>query len=133
MPRLEVSLAWSVVLRGIFFAVAMDGVLVVLLEMLAADAAAYPDRGGVAPAARRPVHGGKKVANLLLGAARIGRKLGVVGMREVEINGEPGCVFEDGDGRAIAVVALNIADDQVQTIHAVANPEKLQHLGRSER
>ena len=54
-------------------------------------------------------------------------------MREVEINGEPGCVFEDGDGRAIAMVALNIADDQVQTIHAVANPEKLQHLGRSTR
>jgi hypothetical protein len=40
-------------------------------------------------------------------------------------------VFEDGDGRAIAVVALNIADDQVQMIHAVANPEKLQRLGRS--
>jgi RNA polymerase sigma-70 factor, ECF subfamily len=57
----------------------------------------------------------------------------VVGMREVEINGEPGCVFEDGDGRAIAVVALNIADDQVQTIHAVANPEKLQHLDRPAR
>lgn len=66
------------------------------------------------------------------GAARIGRKLGVVVMREVEINSEPGCVFEDGDGRAIAVVALNIADDQVQTIHAVANPEKLRHLGRSD-
>ena len=50
-----------------------------------------------------------------------------------EINGEPGCVFEDRDGRAIAVVALDIADDQVKTIRAVANPEKLQHLGRSER
>jgi RNA polymerase sigma-70 factor (ECF subfamily) len=87
--------------------------------------------GGIAPASRRPVLGEKKVANLLLGAARIGRKLGVVGMREVEIDGEPGCVFEDGDGHAIAVVALNIADDQVQTIHAVANPEKLHHLGRS--
>ena len=49
-------------------------------------------------------------------------------MREVEINGEPGCVFEDGGGRAIAMVALNIADDQVQTIHAVADLEKLQHL-----
>jgi hypothetical protein len=35
--------------------------------------------------------------------------------------------------QAIAVVALNIADDQVQTIHAVANPEKLHHLGRSPR
>jgi len=50
-------------------------------------------------------------------------------MREVEINGEPG-VFEDADGRAVAVVALNIADDQVHTIHAVANPEKLQRLDR---
>ncbi len=70
------------------------------------------------PASRRPVQGRKKVANLLLSAARIGRKLGVVGMREVEINGEPGCVFVDEDGRALAAVALNIADDQVQTIHA---------------
>ena len=35
--------------------------------------------------------------------------------------------------QAIAVVILNIADDQVQTIHAVANPEKLHHLGRSPR
>ncbi len=101
--------------------------------MLAADAVAYADGGGKAPASRHPVHGGKKVANLLLGAARIGRKLGVVGMRQVEINGEPGCVFDDRDGRADRVVALDIADDQVQTIRAVANPEKLQHLARSER
>ena len=35
--------------------------------------------------------------------------------------------------QAIAVVFLNIADDQVQTIQAVANPEKLHHLGRSPR
>ena len=35
--------------------------------------------------------------------------------------------------QAIAVVALNIADDQVQMIHAVADPEKLLHLGRSPR
>jgi hypothetical protein len=28
-------------------------------------------------------------------------------------------------------VALNIADDVVQTLRAVSNPEKLQHLGRS--
>ena len=131
-PRFEASRARKEELARRFFAAAMDGDLDGLLEMLAADAVAYADGGGLAPASRRPVHGGKKVANLLLGAARIGRKLGVVGMREVEINGEPGCVFEDGDGRAIAVVALNIAEDQVQTIHAVANPEKLHHLGRAE-
>jgi hypothetical protein len=38
------------------------------------------------------------VANQLLNAAKIGRSLGVAGMREVEINGEPGAVFEDRDG-----------------------------------
>ena len=37
-------------------------------------------------------------------------------------------MFEDRDCHAIAVVALNIADDHVQTIHAVANPGKLHHL-----
>jgi hypothetical protein len=47
----------------------MDGDLDGLLEMLAADAVAYADGGGLAPASRRPVHAGKKVANLLLGAA----------------------------------------------------------------
>jgi len=129
----QISRARKEELARRFFAAAMDGDLDGLLQMLAADAVAYADGGGLAPASRRPVHGGKKVANLLLGAARIGRKLGVVGMREVEINGEPGCVFEDGEGHAIAVVALNIADDQVQTIHAVANPEKLQHLERPTR
>ena len=51
-------------------------------------------------------------------------------MRTVEINGEPGAIFVDDDGQAIAVVALDIADDQVQTIRAVSNPEKLRHLGR---
>ena len=39
-------------------------------------------------------------------------------------------MFDDRDGRAVAVVALDIADDQIQTIHAISNPEKLRHLGR---
>jgi RNA polymerase sigma-70 factor, ECF subfamily len=129
-PRFEASRARKEELARRFFDAAMDGDLDGLLEMLAADAVAYADGGGVAPASRRPVHGRKKIANLLLGAAKIGRSIGVVGMRQVEINGEPGGVFVDEEGRAIAAVALNIADDQVQTIHAVANPKKLRHLDR---
>jgi hypothetical protein len=39
-------------------------------------------------------------------------------------------LLQERGGRAIAVLALNIADDHVQTIHAVANPEKLHHLSR---
>jgi RNA polymerase sigma-70 factor (ECF subfamily) len=132
-PRFEASRARKEELARRFFAAAMDGDFDGLLEMLAADAVAYADGGGLAPATRHPVHGRKKVANLLLGASRTGRRLGVVGVREVEINGEPGCVFVDRDDRAIAVVALDIADGRVQTIHAVSNPEKLRHLDRSGR
>src|SRR6266536_2380391 len=73
-PRFEASRARKEGLARRFFAAAMDGDLDGLLEMLSADAVAYGDGGGLAPASRRPVHGGKKVANLLLGAARIGRK-----------------------------------------------------------
>jgi hypothetical protein len=29
----------------------------------------------------------------------------------------------------VAVVTIEVADDQIQTIRAVSNPEKLRHLG----
>jgi RNA polymerase sigma-70 factor (ECF subfamily) len=70
------------------------------------------------------------VGRLLIGAAGGGVRAGVVGMRSVEINGQPGAVFIDADGRPIAAVSLDIVDDQVQTVHAVSNPEKLRHLER---
>jgi RNA polymerase sigma-70 factor, ECF subfamily len=129
-PRFEASRARKEELARRFFAAALDGDLDGLLEMLAADAVAYADGGGVAPAAPHPVHGGKKVGNLLMAGARRGRELGVVGMRRVEINGEPGAIFVRGDGEPVGVVALEISDDQVQTIRAISNPEKIRHLRR---
>jgi hypothetical protein len=76
------------------------------------------------------VHGRKKVGNLRMAGARRGRDLGVVGMRRVEINGEPGAIFVRRDGEPVGVVALEISDDQVQTIRAISNPEKIRHLRR---
>jgi RNA polymerase sigma-70 factor, ECF subfamily len=52
----------------------------------------------------------------------------VIGARYLEINGQPGAIFIDPEGRPLAVVTLDIADDQVQTVRAVSNPEKLRHL-----
>jgi len=49
----------------------------------------------------------------------------------VEINGQPGAVFLDRDEQPLVAVALDIVDGQVQTIRAVANPEKLRHLRHS--
>ncbi len=44
------------------------------------------------------------------------------------VNGQPGLVASDAGG-LIAVIALDVLDGQVQAIRAVANPEKLRHLG----
>jgi RNA polymerase sigma-70 factor (ECF subfamily) len=51
-------------------------------------------------------------------------------MRLAEINGQPGALFFDPDGVPVVAVSLDIADDLVQTLHAVSNPEKLEHLRR---
>ena len=129
-PRFEVSRARKDELADRFFAAAMGGDLDGLVTMLADDVVAYADGGGQRFAAQHPVHGRKKVGNLLRAGAERGRQLGVIGMRRVEINGEPGAIFVGKDGEAISVVALDIAGDQIQTIRAVSNPEKLRHLGR---
>jgi len=129
-PRFEASRARKEELARRFFDAARDGDLDGLVSMLAGDAVAYGDGGGKTPAFPRPVHGRDKVARLLLGARAGGERLGVTGMRLVEINGQPGAVFVDRDDRPIVAVALDIADGLVQTIRAVSNPEKLQHLRR---
>jgi RNA polymerase sigma-70 factor, ECF subfamily len=130
-PRFEASRARKEELARRFFEAAYDGDLDGLVGMLAADAVAYGDGGGKAPALPRPVHGRDKVARLLLGAREGGQRRGVVGMRLVEINGQPGALFVDSADRPLAAVTLDIADGLVQTIRAVANPEKLRHLSRS--
>ena len=51
-----------------------------------------------------------------------------VTLREMD---QPGAVFLDRDDQPLVAVSLDIADDLVQTIRAVANPEKLRHLRKS--
>jgi RNA polymerase sigma-70 factor, ECF subfamily len=127
-PRFEASKAQREELASRFFRAAADGDLQGLEGMLAADVVAYADGGGKGLAFPRPVHGREKVARLLHGAAGQGRRFGVVAMRLAEINGQPGALFLDADDAPVAAVSLDIADGQIQTLHAVSNPEKLAHL-----
>jgi RNA polymerase sigma-70 factor (ECF subfamily) len=127
-PRFEASKAQREELARRFFQAAAEGDLEGLEGMLAADVMAYADGGGKGLAFPKPVHGREKVARLLQGAAGQGRRFGVVAMRLVEINGQPGALFLDPDDAPVAAVSLDIADGQVQTLHAVSNPEKLAHL-----
>jgi RNA polymerase sigma-70 factor (ECF subfamily) len=49
--------------------------------------------------------------------------------RRVEINGQPGALLLDGEGRLISVMALDIADDQAHGVNSIINPDKLRHIG----
>ena len=127
-PRFEASREQREALAQRFFEAAGAGDQEGLLGLLAADVVAYADGGGKGLAFPKPVHGRDKVARLLMGAAAGGVRAGVVGMRSVQINGQPGALYVDADGAPIAAVTLDIVDDQVQTLHAVSNPEKLRHI-----
>jgi hypothetical protein len=52
-----------------------------------------------------------------------------VSIRLAWVNGQPGAVFYDAEGRVVSVVELDIADGVVQTIRSVVNPDKLGHIG----
>jgi RNA polymerase sigma-70 factor (ECF subfamily) len=56
------------------------------------------------------------------------RQLGIE-IRQVEINGQPGALVLDPNGRLTNVFSLDIADGAVQVIRSVINPDKLRHLG----
>jgi RNA polymerase sigma-70 factor (ECF subfamily) len=127
-PRFEASRERREELARRFFAAVTEGDTDGLLALLAADVVAYGDGGGKAPALPKPVYGRDRVARLLLGVAARGARLGVRGARYVEINAQPGAIFLDPDGRPLSAVTLDIADGLVQTVRAVANPEKLRHL-----
>ena len=127
-PRFEASRKRREELAKRFFEAVGEGDTEGLIGLLAADVVAYGDGGGKAPAFPRPINGREKVARLLLGVAARGARLRVTGTKLVEINGQPGALFADADGRLLAAVVLDIADDLVQSVRAIANPAKLRHL-----
>jgi RNA polymerase sigma-70 factor (ECF subfamily) len=128
-PRFEASRRRRQELATRFFAAIEGGDVDGLVELLAADVVMYGDGGGKAPARATPLHGALPVARFLLGLGRYGRAEGI-GLRPVQVNGQPGALATDAAGRTVGVLALDIADGRVQTVHSVVNPDKLRHLER---
>jgi RNA polymerase sigma-70 factor (TIGR02957 family) len=112
-----------------FFDAAEGGDMDALLAMVAPDVVFQGDGGGKAQAIGQPLAGRQQVLRLLTGLYRRGRALGA-SHRLAWINGQPGAVTYDADGRVVNVFALDIADGMVQAIRSVVNPDKLAHLGR---
>jgi RNA polymerase sigma-70 factor (TIGR02957 family) len=111
-----------------FFEAAAGGDMDALLGMLAPDVVVHGDGGGKAQAIGKPLAGRQRVMRLLVGQLRRVRSLGV-SLRLAWVNGQPGAVLYDSEGRVVSVVALDVADGVVQAIRAVVNPDKLGHIG----
>jgi RNA polymerase sigma-70 factor, ECF subfamily len=127
-PRFEASRREREELAERFFAAASDGNLDGLVELLAADVVVYGDGGGKAPQWGRPIVGADHVGRLFVNLGRQMAELGV-SIRPHQVNGQPGGVVLDSEGRVVNVISLEIVDGAVQTVRSVINPEKLQHIG----
>jgi RNA polymerase sigma-70 factor (ECF subfamily) len=105
-----------------FFAACQSGDVGAIESMLAADVALISDGGGKAFAAKQPVVGVRKVANLL---AVVFRKLRAVGeATPTTVNGGPGVVFTVA-GRPVEVMTLAADGGRVSRLYVVLNPDKL--------
>ena len=97
--------------------------------MLAHDVVLRGDGGGKAPALAQALQGRARVAKTLRAWGRqLARSPGAA-MELIQVNGGPGALTRDQDGRIISVLAFDIADGQIQAINGIVNPDKLARIG----
>ncbi|GAA2480124.1 RNA polymerase sigma-70 factor [Streptomyces longisporus] len=111
-----------------FFDALRNGDVGGLQSLLAADAQLVGDGGGKAPQLARAVMGAENVARLLGTVFPWLIRVDVT-FELHEVNGQPGAIFRDRDGRILQTMALDVLDGRIQTVRAVLNPDKLGHLG----
>jgi len=88
----------------------------------------HGDGGGKAQAIGKPLAGRQRVMQMLVALFRRGQTIGA-SIRLAWVNGQPGAVLHDAEGRVISVMELDVADGVIQAIRAVVNPDKLGHIG----
>ncbi|MEU6091421.1 RNA polymerase sigma-70 factor [Streptomyces sp. NPDC047085] len=127
-PRFDADREQRQKLATRFLDALKDGDVGGLRELLAADVQLVGDGGGKAPQLARAVMGAENVARML-GAVFPWLIRIDVSIEPHEVNGQPGAIFRDRDGKVLHTLVLDVLDDQIQTIRAVINPDKLGHLG----
>ncbi len=127
-PRFEADRRDRERLATRFFGALWAGDVEGLRELLAADVQLVGDGGGKAPQFARAIVGAGPVAQLLGAQFPLLSRVEVT-LTQQEVNGQPGAILRDRDGRVLGTLAVDVLDGQIQTIRAVSNPDKLGHLG----
>ncbi|MFF4243357.1 RNA polymerase sigma-70 factor [Streptomyces sp. NPDC001822] len=127
-PRFEADRKEREALAARFFDALREGDVAGLRDLLAADVTLVGDGGGKAPQLARAVNGAESVARLLASVFPSMVRTHVV-LEPHEVNGRPGAVFRDREGRVLHTMTLDVLDGRITAIGTVINPDKLAHLG----
>ncbi|MEV0230138.1 RNA polymerase sigma-70 factor [Nonomuraea sp. NPDC050786] len=127
-PRFEADRKEREELASRFFDALREGDVTGLQNLLAADVSMVGDGGGKAPQLAKAVTGARNVARLLASVFPRIALIGVTGEPH-EVNGQPGAIFRDRDGKVLNTLVLDVLDGQIQAIRLVINPDKLRHVG----
>jgi RNA polymerase sigma-70 factor (ECF subfamily) len=127
-PRFEADRREREELAARFFGALREGDVVALQNLLAADVQLVGDGGGQAPQFARAIAGAPNVARVL--AANFPRLIQIgITLAPCLVNGQPGAILRDQDGKVLITMTLDILGGQIQAIRSVINPDKLRHLG----
>jgi RNA polymerase sigma-70 factor, ECF subfamily len=127
-PRFEADRRERDELASRFFDALREGDVEGLRELLAADVQLVGDSGGKAPQFARAIAGANNVARVLASNFPWLVRIEVT-LEPHEVNGQPGAIFRDRDGKVLFTLALDVLDGRIQTIRSVINPDKLGHVG----
>jgi RNA polymerase sigma-70 factor (ECF subfamily) len=127
-PRFEADRAKKRAVTERFFAASVGGDINELMDLLAPEVTLWTDGGGKVRQAMRPIVGAPNVARWLAGTVQRpyeGVEIADMTAEVVDINGGPGLVIR-GPGGIIATLTVDLdADGRIETIHNIANPDKL--------
>ncbi len=125
-PRFERSPEQEERLTERFIRACSSGDMEGLLELLSDDITLWSDGGGKVHAALNPIRGSDKVARFLLGI--LGKAPPGFVVRRARINTQPGIVCYYTDRQPQSVTTFDVAQERIQAICILVNPEKLQNI-----
>lgn len=127
-PRFEADRKQREELATRFFDALRDGDVDGLRDLLAADVNLVGDTGGKGPQFAERIVGAHHVTRVLATLVQAFARVGGI-VESHQLNGQPGGIFRDRDGKVINTWTLDILEGQIHTIRSVINPEKLAHMG----